>query len=245
MKMTCNKTILNTAITLVLGGASLSAQAVLTTSAVLNFVPGELTCSAGGTYPNCDYDAVDVTGGSYLALDVEDDGIDADDRIALTMDGGIHIGSIQTLGIDNWTLWGSAGEHTVSTPITVVNDDVNGDGGYTKALDFSGWGMIWNGSPTGLGGDPANFPGDTQLAIITCSTVSCSAGSTFVLDYQGHSPVDDPSMWANVDYALHLEGTVSTVPVPAAAWLFGSGLLGLLGLARKNKQSRFQPVMAN
>jgi len=28
---------------------------------------------------------------------------------------------------------------------------------------------------------------------------------------------------------------VSTVPVPAAAWLFGSGLIGLIGLARRKK----------
>ena len=29
--------------------------------------------------------------------------------------------------------------------------------------------------------------------------------------------------------------TVSAVPVPVAAWLFGSGLIGLVGLARRNK----------
>jgi len=32
-----------------------------------------------------------------------------------------------------------------------------------------------------------------------------------------------------------LQGTASPVPVPAALWLFGSGLLGLLGLRRLNK----------
>lgn len=31
--------------------------------------------------------------------------------------------------------------------------------------------------------------------------------------------------------------TVSEVPVPAAAWLFGSGLLGLIGVARRKKAS--------
>ncbi len=34
-----------------------------------------------------------------------------------------------------------------------------------------------------------------------------------------------------------IEGGVSTVPVPAAAWLFGSGLLGLVGVARRKKVS--------
>jgi hypothetical protein len=29
--------------------------------------------------------------------------------------------------------------------------------------------------------------------------------------------------------------TPATVPLPAATWLFGSGLLGLVGMARKKK----------
>jgi len=37
-------------------------------------------------------------------------------------------------------------------------------------------------------------------------------------------------------YALAVRpGDVSAVPVPAAVWLFGSGLMGLLGLARRKR----------
>ena len=37
-------------------------------------------------------------------------------------------------------------------------------------------------------------------------------------------------------YALAVRpGDVAAVPVPAAAWLFGSGLLGMLGVARRRK----------
>ena len=35
-------------------------------------------------------------------------------------------------------------------------------------------------------------------------------------------------------WAVH-DGDVSAVPVPAAVWLFGSGLLGLVGMARRKK----------
>jgi len=35
------------------------------------------------------------------------------------------------------------------------------------------------------------------------------------------------------DYSIMLTGTAATVPVPAAAWLFGSGLVGLVGVSRQ------------
>jgi len=35
--------------------------------------------------------------------------------------------------------------------------------------------------------------------------------------------------------APSFQGTVSAVPVPAAVWLFGSGLVGLAGVARRRK----------
>jgi len=42
------------------------------------------------------------------------------------------------------------------------------------------------------------------------------------------------------DWNLSSDGTltygdVSAVPVPAAVWLFGSGLVGLVGIARRKK----------
>jgi hypothetical protein len=45
---------------------------------------------------------------------------------------------------------------------------------------------------------------------------------------------------ANLDVmSMHLESIASSpVPIPAAAWLFGSGLLGLIGLARRKRYGR-------
>jgi len=41
----------------------------------------------------------------------------------------------------------------------------------------------------------------------------------------------------SVEWALHgTYATVSNVPVPAAAWLFGSGLMGMAGVARRNRR---------
>jgi len=41
--------------------------------------------------------------------------------------------------------------------------------------------------------------------------------------------VEDPTS----DFAFQIAGNVSAVPVPAAVWLFGSGLIGLIGFARR------------
>ena len=38
----------------------------------------------------------------------------------------------------------------------------------------------------------------------------------------------------NPSWAVH-DGDVSAVPIPAAIWLFGSGLIGLIGVARRKK----------
>jgi hypothetical protein len=35
---------------------------------------------------------------------------------------------------------------------------------------------------------------------------------------------------------LRVSVTTQAVPVPAAVWLFGSGLLGLIGVARRHRQ---------
>jgi hypothetical protein len=40
---------------------------------------------------------------------------------------------------------------------------------------------------------------------------------------------------ANIYLGSYLVADTTTVPVPAAAWLFGSGLLGLIGVARRKK----------
>jgi hypothetical protein len=41
----------------------------------------------------------------------------------------------------------------------------------------------------------------------------------------------------NAEWELHGTGSVSAIPVPAAVWLFGSGLMGLVGVARRKKSA--------
>ena len=66
------------------------------------------------------------------------------------------------------------------------------------------------------------------MATITCDTGSgCSDGAGYMLDYFATTAEGDISSKGGVSYSLHLEGTISAVPVPAAIWLFASGLIGL------------------
>lgn len=141
-----------------------------------------------------------------------------------------------------WGFLGNTGLHFSASPLSVVTDN-----GLTKTLDFSGWRMTWNSIPSiNLGGGnqvvttqtgSTTFNNGSGLATLICSTVSCSATSSWTLDYAAVVPQGDPSNFGNTPYGLHLEYAAPAVPVPAAAWLFGSGLLGLAVMVRRRRPS--------
>ena len=258
--MNVKKTTLCTAMGLAMGGVAMSAQADLTSSASLSFDAGApivtdctngnftgTSCTLGGT----PYTAFEITdmGGSYFKMD---QGNGNADKVAISQFAALHIGTTQTSSgqhtgsvdgsespaIDNaWNFFQNTGMHSLTSAISVISDF-----GSTKTLDFSGWGVNWGD----FGVDPAGASGSTipmgSVATIVCSTSSCSDSSTYTLDLDVHVPSGFPS----VPYSLHLEGHVTgpeitpppEIPVPAAVWLFGSGLIGLVGVARRRKGSK-------
>jgi len=73
----------------------------------------------------------------------------------------------------------------------------------------------------------------------TCTNTANGFGTN---DGIGGSPMTSPSFTGfngNFDISqVHLNSyTPTPVPVPAAVWLFGSGLLGLVGIARRKKKA--------
>jgi len=164
---------------------------------------------------------------------------------SLTGNDGINVGSAQAAtgshtgapdgsesqGIDNpWLFFSNTGMHQTTSPVTVLGDD--GAGNVT--LDFSGWSVTWNGIadiPMSGGAWGGNADG---VANVTCAN-TCEDGDTFTLFYSATVPVGDPSNFGGVHYDINIAGTISAVPVPAAVWLFGSGLVGLAGVARRRK----------
>lgn len=55
------------------------------------------------------------------------------------------------------------------------------------------------------------------------------------LSYFPFNPADNLSISDAVGYHEYTGYLISQVPIPAAVWLFGSGLLGLIGIARRKK----------
>lgn len=74
-------------------------------------------------------------------------------------------------------------------------------------------------------------------------STSVNAASVFVHDgayltaYDATTGVAGLSLLSSFDYNSGGSIAVSSVPVPSAIWLFGSGLIGLVGFARRKAQA--------
>ena len=187
-------------------------------------------------------DLLTIGTGSWFAVDADGAGaIDAVEMVSIApgTDGGVRIGSTQAAGaIDTWTWFATAGSHY--TTVAPVGDTTSG-------IDFSGWSIFYGGSPVEVLVDYGAWT-PTNCASLGCAGVDFIAdvaafswsgnyGDGYSLWYSWSFLNAEPGIFEPTNYVLHLEGTVQPVPVPAAVWLFGSGLLGLVGAARRKVQS--------
>lgn len=84
------------------------------------------------------------------------------------------------------------------------------------------------------GEDGAEISDWTALSITEVAPVGTASAELFLLHIQ-LNPASDPAAQAGSIFWDDISLEVSAVPVPAAVWLFGSGLIGLIGIARRRK----------
>lgn len=181
----------------------LPAAALFTSQSVMALSDGD-----GLIFDDRSYFGMEISPGWYLNTTIE-----AHNGIVIGKEQpaeGSHSGWIngtEKPSIDKpWNFFGNIGMHQTilgSGGITIINDD--GAGNYE--LDFSGFGVTWNGIPN------IAMDGPSGVATLSCSTAACKIGDAFVLDYDAAVPIGDPSGFGGVRYRLHLEGTVNLPPV--------------------------------
>lgn len=161
--------------------------------------------------------------------------------------------NVTTPGGDHMHFTSSAvGNNT--NPTTVV-PGVGGtlDTAYNNLVSFGGGGVVPSGAWVSAGSfnadgskkmrnDCNQTTGECRqvwdVTIVAAGTAgavwnaNAYAGYAFILRADGIRILDYVNPTGHSDYVT----TVSAVPLPAAMWLFGSGLLGLLGAARYKKK---------
>ena len=249
MKM--NKTVLSTAVGLALGLASLTTYAAtVNNTEYLTITAGSETNASS---------VITINGGSYFGMDTNGDSkIQATELDMLsqgttglvfgvtTAQGASHSGApvaTDTNAIDApWAFFGNTG----SSYLKVAVSGSTSSGASAGGLNMSGWTVTWNGIPAINMGGGAWQPLNCSASWMQCTghtftngnaefTWDGVLGDAYTLNYAATVPAGDPSGFGGVHYYLHLSGFVKPVPIPAAVWLLGSGLLGLVGVARRKR----------
>lgn len=235
--MTAHKTPLSIALFALLGTGALTAQA----SHLLLQNGDRLTIDAGVAVTDQFGSPVDVSSGSFFLFDTFGDGkIRGPEKVPIAMGTTGFIVGLTSLPGEIDALWqfpgGGQGQDYITIPFSPL----------AAGMDMSGWTMSFEGIDYAMGTgawapntpsncNPPTGCGMTYADGIGNLTWSGIYGDTFTLDYTATAPAELTGLIEVSRYYLHIEGVVNHVPVPAAAWLFGSGLLGLLGVARRKR----------
>ena len=259
--MNMKKTILQAAIASVVGFTAMTAQsATLNNGDILSIAAGVQEFDQYGN-------PTDVTVGSYFAMDFSGNSkISGTEKTPISGVGapGVIIGATNTAGDVAGVYHGGPATAGDVGPVDLGWDFNNATGtdwfntvaptgDTTNGINFGGWTVAWNtlsnipmtGGAWAVGNCAVLGCIDGSLATFSNGVANFSwdgvYGNAYQIDYTATVPAGDPSGFGGTQYFLRLTGTVTEgappIPIPAAVWLFGSGLLGLVGVARRRKST--------
>ena len=164
-----------------------------------------------------------------------------DDQTNLTWAANANINSFEILYYQE--VWAAGLDIGGVTGWRLPSADVNGDGivvdctggGVTNCIDNEMGFLFWEqGISSDSPGPFSNILSNTYWTTTKVNDLPKAWSFHFGL---GVMFPDSTSLWSNYAWAVQ-SGDVAAVPLPAGVWLFGSGLLGLFGIAmRKSKIS--------
>ena len=194
--------------------------------------------------------SLDVAGGSFALGAGAFDAINPAAFASMSVDGVTFDGSKPlapganeaayfdtSVATFNFSIFGPVGVYTaandaVSSGYTPVTGDVTGG---NLTLDLNSWTAYWNGTDFNQGSSSDLAP-NSICVLDACSTAIVTTYDSLTGDFTASwdAVVVGGAFDGQVGH-WNINGNAQVVPVPAAVWLFGSGLLGLVGIARRRK----------
>jgi len=179
-------------------------------------------------------------GGSYygdVAIGVSIFGADVNEIFAMTLINDAGDLAALTTAIDDTSTTGGNVRGGVGIFNTAIGDAINDAAAAIQASYSTATNKVIDVSTDGannIGANPTTAANAALLDDITtnCLGVGGSADCGFATGFTVTAGSFDDFEAAITD---KLERELNPVPVPAAVWLFGSGLLGLVGIARRKK----------
>ncbi len=189
-------------------------------------------------------DSLEITGGSFLMGfgDTLTPGAHADITIG-GYDGSVpavvgDAASYLPTSIVAFTFFGAGVAVTtaetdgVTSGYAPVTGDITGG---NLSLDLSSWTAFWNGTSFNQGSS-SDLVAGSECAAANCTTAITTTYDEMTGEFTASwDAIVVSGAFGGQLASWTIEGNVSAVPVPAAVWLFGSGLVGLAAVARRRK----------
>ena len=228
--MNMKKTALTAAIVAAIGATPFAAQAAAVDAATMSFTSGEFGMGF-------------FTGGGFIPI--TDIGSGANQLIGVASGETWDTSSVQLSaapGSIGSFIFGStpSGANPYVNSFTGASDSQNVDAG-GHALPSATWDDGTGVGTLDMGSFYANWNGTNfnqgTTAAMTVDVLSCDPGNLNCgFDASWTSTIVGGAFDGQTG-SWNFSGTVSAVPVPAAAWLMGSGLVGLVGVARRRRRN--------